>query len=455
MSQIQDSFKSLSFTNWCIRNRTAIYVFTIILSIAGAVSFVRIPKEQFPDIVIPTISVSTIYPGATPVDVENLITKPIERQLKSINGVRKISSKSISDFSSIVVEFNTNVEVAVAKQKVSDAVDKAVKDLPTDLDEDPRVDELDFSEFPIMNINLAGDIPLDKLKNYGEYLEERIESLPQITRVDIVGGLTREIQIYVDLYKMQASGITFNDIEMAVGAENVNISGGEIRIDRLRRNVRVTGQFKNAEQIKNIVVRSSRGNTVFLRDFATIVDGYAEKQDFARLDGKPVVTLNIIKRSGENLLEASEGIQRIIEEAKASKFPEGLDVIITGDQSESTKNDLNELLNTVIIGFILVLVGLMFFMGLKSAFFVALAGPLSTVVAFLIMPGLDYTLNVIVLFSFLLALGIIVDDAIVVIENTYRILHKHREINIIKAAQAGAGEVFVPVLAGTLTTLAW
>ncbi|MDA0310032.1 MAG: efflux RND transporter permease subunit, partial [Bacteroidetes bacterium] len=208
MSQIQDSFKSLSFTNWCIRNRTAIYVFTIILSIAGAVSFVRIPKEQFPDIVIPTISVSTIYPGATPVDVENLITKPIERQLKSINGVRKISSKSISDFSSIVVEFNTNVEVAVAKQKVSDAVDKAVKDLPTDLDEDPRVDELDFSEFPIMNINLAGEIPLDKLKNYGEYLEERIESLPQITRVDIVGGLTREIQIYVDLYKMQASGIT-------------------------------------------------------------------------------------------------------------------------------------------------------------------------------------------------------------------------------------------------------
>ena len=453
MSQMNDSFKSLGFTNWCIRNRTAIYVFTVILSIAGIVSFMRIPKEQFPDIVIPTISVSTIYPGATPVDVENLITKPIERQLKSINGVRKISSKSISDFSSIVVEFNTNVEVAVAKQKVSDAVDKASKDLPTDMDEDPRVDELDFSEFPIMNINLAGELPLDKLKSYGEYLEERIETLPQITRVDIVGGLNREIQIYVDLYKMQAAGISFNDIEMAVGADNVNISGGEIRIDRLRRNVRVTGQFKDAEQIKNIVVRSSRGNTVFLRDFASIVDGYAEKQDFARLDGKPVVTLNIIKRSGENLLEASEGIQRIIEEAKAAKFPEGLNVIITGDQSESTKNDLNELLNTVIIGFILVLVGLMFFMGLKSAFFVALAGPLSTLVAFLIMPGLDYTLNVIVLFSFLLALGIIVDDAIVVIENTHRLLHKHREINIIKAAQAGAGEVFVPVLAGTLTTL--
>ncbi len=448
-----ERIKTLKFTNWCIRNRTAIYVFTVFLSLAGIVAFLRIPKEQFPEIVIPTISVNTIYPGATPEDVENLITKPIEKQLKSINGTRKVTSQSISDFSSIVVEFNTSVEVAEAKQKVSDAVDKAMKDLPTDLDEDPRVEELDFSEFPIMNINLSGQFPLEKLKDYGEQLEERIETLPQITRVDIVGGLEREVQIFVDLYKMQASGITFGDIERAVAAENVNISGGEIRIGKLRRNLRVTGQFKDPEAIRNIVVRSSRGNTAFIRDIATVVDGFAEKQDFARLDNKPVVTLNVIKRSGENLLEASDGIRSIIDEFQKTKFPDGLEVVITGDQSDATRVNLNELLNTVIIGFVLVLVVLMFFMGLKSAFFVALAGPLSSVVAFLIMPGLDYTLNVIVLFSFLLALGIIVDDAIVVIENTHRLLHKHRDLEIETAAKWGAGEVFVPVLAGTLTTL--
>lgn len=445
-------FKSLWFTDWCIRNRTAIYVFTLFMSIAGAISFIRIPKEQFPDVVVPTISVVTIYPGATPVDVENLITKPLEKQLKAINGVKKITSNSISDVSIIMVEFNTNVEVSDAKIKVSDAVDNAMNDLPSDLDEDPQIKEMDISEFPIMNINLAGDLPLDRLKRYAEMLEDRIEALPEITRVDIVGGLEREIQILVDLYKMQAAGISFSDIQGAVSRENINISGGEIRIGDMRRNLRVTGQFVNPDQIKDIVIRSTRGNQVFLADIAEIVDGYEEKQDFARMNSKPAVTLNVIKRSGENLIEAADKIQGIIQELKKNSFPPSLEITVTGDQSRQTREQLTELSNTVIIGFILVLTVLMFFMGLKSAFFVALAGPLSTVVAFLLMPGLDFTLNVVVLFSFLLALGIIVDDAIVVIENTHRIYHE-MDIDVVRAARQGAGEVFVPVLAGTLTTL--
>jgi len=447
-----EKLKELKFTNWCIRNRTAIYVFTILISLAGYVSFVNIPKEQFPDIVVPTISVITIYPGNTPEDIENLITKPIEKQLKSINGVKKVTSQSISDVSLITVEFNTNVKVEVAKQKVTDAVDKSKNELPTDLDDDPQVQEFDFSEFPIMNINLAGDFPLDKLENYAKDLEEKIETLPEITRVDKVGGLEREIQINVDLYKMQQAGISFGDIEAAVARENVNISGGEIRVGELRRNLRVTGQFRNPKELENIVVRSFTGNTVVLGSFATVLDDFEEKQDFARLDEKQVITLNVIKRSGENLINASDKIKAIIDDYKEHKFPEGVTITITGDQSDQTRVQLADLLNTVIIGFILVLAVLMFFMGLKSAFFVALAGPLSAVIAFLIMPQLDFTLNVIVLFSFLLALGIIVDDAIVVIENTHRLLHKY-PFTIEQAAKYGAGEVFVPVLAGTLTTL--
>lgn len=450
-----EKLKELKFTNWCIRNRTAIYVFTLLISLAGVMSFVSIPKEQFPDIVVPTISVVTIYPGNTPEDIENLITKPIEKKLKSINGVKKVTSQSISDVSLITVEFNTNVKVDVAKQKVTDAVDKSKNDLPSDLRDDPQIQEFDFSEFPIMNINLAGDLPLDKLEKYAEDLEEKIETLPEITRVDKVGGLKREVQVHVDLYKMQQAGLSFGDIEAAISRENVNISGGEIRVGPLRRNLRVTGQFKSMKEIEDVVVRSFTGNTVTLRDLLVdgkVHDDFEEKQDYARLDGKQVITLNVIKRSGENLINAADKIDEILKDYKEHKFPEGLEVSITGDQSNNTRVQLADLLNTVIIGFILVLIVLMFFMGLKSAFFVALAGPLSSVVAFLIMPQIDFTLNVIVLFSFLLALGIIVDDAIVVIENTHRLLHKY-PFTIEQAAKYGAGEVFIPVLAGTLTTL--
>lgn len=448
-----ERLKELLVTNWAINNRTSVYVLTIIISLAGLFVFNSIPKEQFPDIVVPTISVVTIYPGATPEDIENLITKPIEKQLKSVSGIKKVTSTSIQDVSIITAEFATNQKVPECKLKVSDAVDKAKSDLPSDLDNDPQVQEFDFSEFPIMNINISGDIPLDRLKKYAEDLEDKIEGLPEITRVDIVGGLDREIQVNVDMYKMQAAGITFNDIEAAVGRENVNISGGDIRVDDQRRSLRVTGQFKNPKDIENIIIRSFQGTTVFLRDIATVTDGYKEKQDFARLDRKTVISMNVIKRSGENLIAASDKIQDIIQEFKATKFPAGLEVTITGDQSDNTRVSIADLINTIIIGFTLVLIVLMFFMGLSNAFFVALAVPLSSLIAFLFLPGLDYTLNVIVLFSFLLALGIIVDDAIVVIENTHRIYNKY-DFNIVQAAKYAAGEVFIPVLAGTLTTIA-
>ncbi len=449
---MKEKFKSLKFTDWCIQNRTAVYVFTVTLALAGYVAFSGMPKEQFPDIVVPTISITTIYPGATPIDVENLITKPLEKQLKAINGLKELKSKSISDVSIVTAEFTTDMDVDKAKREVQEAVDKAKTDLPSDLDEDPEVQEFDFSEFPIMNINLFGDLPLDKIQKFADELEEKIETLPEITRVDIIGGLVREVQIDVDLYKMQATGITFNDIEQAVAQSNVNISSGEIQIDRFNRNLRVAGQFDKMADIENIIVSNSQGVSVFLKDFAVVLDGYEEKKDYARLDGKPVITLDVIKRSGENLLAASDAIKVILDDSEENKFPEALNYTITGDMSDGTRTNLNELFNTVIIGFVLVLVILMFFMGLKSAFFVALAGPLSALVAFLILPSMDFTLNVIVLFSFLLALGIIVDDAIVVIENTHRIFHKY-DFNIEKSASYGAGEIFVPVLAGTLTTL--
>lgn len=450
---LAEKLKELPFTSWCIENATSIYAFTFMIVVAGMMIYNSLPKELFPDVVVPTISVATIYPGATPADIENLITKPIEKQVKSLNGVKKITSNSLSDVSIITVEFSTDLKPSDCKQKVTDAVAKGKKDLPSDLKTDPQIQEFDINEMPIMNINLAGDLPLDQIKEYGEDLKDRIESMKEITRVDIVGGLDREIQINVDLYKMTSAGIAFMDIENAVQRENLNISGGEVRVDDLRRNLRVTGEFKDPKELENLVVRSFTGTTVFLKDIAEIRDGFKEKQDFAQLDKKAVVTLNVVKRSGENLINATDQIYKILEDYQENKFPKGLQIKVTGDTSENTRIQLHDLLNTVILGFIFVVFILMFFMGFTNAFFVGLSVPLATLVAFLFMPGLGMTMNVMVLFSLLLALGIVVDDAIVVIENTHRIYHKY-EYDIKQSAKFAAGEVFVPVLAGTLTTLA-
>jgi multidrug efflux pump subunit AcrB len=448
-----ERLKELKFTSWCIDNATSIYVFVVLIVMSGLMVYRGLPKELYPDVVVPTISIVTIYPGATPEDIENLVTKPIEKQVKSLSGVKKVTSNSLSDVSIMTVEFGTDLNATVCKQRVTDAVAKGKKDLPSDLKNDPQIQEFDINEQPIMNINLAGDFPLDQIKKYAKDLQNRIESMKEITRVDIVGGVDREIQINVDLYKMTSAGIAFMDIENAVQRENLNISGGEVRVDQMRRNMRVTGEFKDPKELENLVVRSFTGTTVFLKDIATIEDAFKDKQDFAHLDHKPVVTLNVVKRGGENLINATDQIYKILEEYQVSKFPQGLKVKVTGDTSENTRVQLHDLLNTVVLGFIFVVFILMFFMGFSNAFFVGLSVPLATLVAFLFMPGLNMTMNVMVLFSLLLALGIVVDDAIVVIENTHRIFNKY-DFGIVKSAKYAAGEVFIPVLAGTLTTLA-
>jgi multidrug efflux pump subunit AcrB len=416
-----DKIKEFKPSSWAIDNKTSVYIMTIIITLAGILSYISLPKEQFPEVVFPQILVNTIYAGTAPKDMENLVTKHIEKQVKSINGVKQVTSSSLQDFSMINIEFNTDVDVPVAKQRVKDAVDKARKDLPTDLTREPEVIDIDVSQIPIMNVHLSGDYPLDKLKDYAENVKDRIEGLKEITRCDIVGALDREIQIDVDMYKMQVADITMRDIENAVKYENMTISGGQIRMDGIKRSVNVIGQYTDAKKIGDIIIRSGSGATIYLKDIATITDGFKEKESYARLDHENVVTLNVIKKSGQNLIDASDQIKQITKDMQENSLPSGLKVTITGDQSEKTKVTLDDLINTIIIGFILVTFILMFFMGTTNAIFVAMSVPLSMFIAFLVMPVVGFTLNMIVLFSFLLALGIVVDDAIVVIENTHRI----------------------------------
>ncbi len=447
--------KEFKPTSWSIDNKTSIYVLAIIIALFGIFSYISIPKEQFPEIVIPTILVNTVYSGTSPTDMENLVTRPLEKNLKSINGVKKITSTSMQDISSIAVEFNPGIEISDAKQKVKDKVDNTAKDLPNDLTVSPTVTEIDFSEIPIMYINISGDYNLEKLKKYAEAAQDKIETLKEITRVDIVGALDREIQINVDMFKMQAASITTNDIFNAVRYENITISSGSIDMQGMGRTIRVVGEFKDIESLKNIIMKSSSGATVKLSDIAEIKDYYHEQESYARLDKKNVITLNVIKKSGQNLLDASDKIKTIIADLKQDKFPSDLNVTITGDQSKFTKNTLNELNNTIIIGFILVTLILMFFMGMTNSLFVGLSVPLSMALAYIVMPSIDFTMNMLVMFSFIFALGIVVDDAIVVIENTHRIFKQNKgKLDIKKSAKYAAGEVFVPILSGTLTTLA-
>lgn len=450
---MQDTNKEFKLSSWAIDNKTSIYILTIILSIVGVMSYLGLPKEQFPEVKFPSILVTTVYPGTSPKDMESLVTKPIEKQVKSIVGIKKITSNSVQDFSLINVEFNTDQDVDKALQRVKDAVDKAKNDLPNNLPDDPQVIDIDVSQMPIMNVHVYGDYPLDKMKKYADDLKDRIEGLKEITRVDLIGALEREIQINVDMYKAEVANITFFDIQQAIAAENMTISGGLVNMDGIKRSINVIGQYEDAKKIGDIVIRGNTGATVYLKDIAEVVDGYEEKESYARLNKSNVITLNVIKRSGENLIEASDKINAICKEMDEKYFPKALNVTITGDQSENTRTTLHDLINTIIIGFVLVTIILMFFMGTTNALFVGLSVPLSCFIAFMVFPGIGFTMNMIVLFSFLLALGIVVDDAIVVIENTHRIF-ANGKMPIKQAAKLAAGEVFLPVFSGTMTTLA-
>ncbi|MGI8598090.1 MAG: efflux RND transporter permease subunit [Chitinophagaceae bacterium] len=462
MDGLKEKFKEFKPTSWAVNNTTVIYILAILITLYGLNRFNNLPKEQFPDIVVPTISITTVYVGNSPSDIENLITRPIEKQIKSISGakVNKVNSVSQQDFSLIIVEFDTDIKTDIAKQKVKDAADKARVDLPADLTSQPDVQEFAFSEMPIMFLNVSGDYDEVKLKQFANKIQNRVEEIKEITRADIVGAPEREIQVNVDPYKMQVAKVSFNDIENAISRENNDISGGQVEVGNMKRTLRVKGQFNTALDMQNIVIKNIQGAPIYLRDIAEVKDTVRERESYARLDGKNVVTLNIIKRSGENLINAADNVKASIEEMKQKQeLPPDLRVEFTGDQSIATKHSFNELVNTIIIGFILVLLVLMFFMGVTNAFFVALSVPLSVFVAFLFLPladaivGAPVTLNFIVLFALLFGLGIIVDDAIVVIENTHRI-YNNGQVPIVKSAKEAAGEVFIPVLAGTLTTLA-
>ncbi len=450
--QKSKTIREFGLSSFSVDNSTSVIILTLIITVLGLGAYRTMPKESFPEIVIPTVYVGTPYPGNSPVDMENLITRPIEKQLKSLNNVKDIKSTSVQDFSSIVVEFTPGVELAKAIQDVKDAVDKSKSELPTDLNQEPNVLEVNTSDFPIMNVNISGPYSEQELKRYGEYLEDAIEKLPEISKADLAGTIEREIQINVDPYKMEAVGVSFNDISGAIQTENMTVSGGSIKSGDFERTLRVDGEFTNPEDLLNIIVKTDQQKIVYLRDVAQIKDTFKDRTSYARSKNLPVITINVTKRSGENLLDAADKIKEIIETTKANRFPENLEISITNDQSKQTRIQVSDLENSIIFGIILVVLVLMFFMGFRNALFVGSAIPLSMFISFLVLDSFGITLNLMVLFSLILALGMLVDNGIVVVENIYRMMQDGKPA--VQAAKEGVGEVAWPIITSTLTTLA-
>ena len=448
-------FKEFKLSSWAISNKSTVAVITFIVLLGGLLSYISMPRENYPEIIVPQIYVATPYPGNSALDVEKLITKRLEKEINAITGIDKITSNSIQGYSSIKVEFNFDITPSEALLKVKDRVDIAMadKDFPKDLPSEPSVTEVNFSELkPIMNINLSGDFSMDQLKDYAEYLEDEIESLTEISGVDIRGVQEKELEVAIDLYKMQASKISFTDVENAIAFENQSISSGDILEDGTRRNVRVVGEFVDPLKVKDIVVKREKGNIVYLRDIADVTFKEQEKESYAREYLQPVVMLDVKKRSGQNLLVASSKIDEIIKIAKANVFPSNLVVSKTNDQSNDTKTMVSDLENSIVLGIILVVAVLYFFLGFRNALFVGIAIPLSMLLSFITLSFLEVTLNTMVLFSLVIALGMLVDNGIVVVENVYRLMGKG--LSRTEAAKKGVGEVAMPIIASTATTLA-
>jgi len=444
--------REFGLSSFSVDNSTSVVILTLIITVLGLGAYRTMPKESFPEIVIPTVYVGTPYPGNSPVDMENLITRPIEKELKSLNNVKVIKSTSVQDFSSIVIEFNPGIQISKAIQDVKDAVDKSKSELPSDLDQEPNVIEVNTSDFPIMNVNISGPYSEQELKKFGEYLEDAIERLPEISKADLAGTVEREIQINADPYKMEAVGVSFGDISSAIQAENVTISGGSIKSGDYERTLRVDGEFSSPSDLLDIIVKTDQQKIVYLRDVAEVKDTFKDRTSYARSKNLPVVTINVTKRSGENLLDAADKIKVIIENTKANRFPQDLEITVTNDQSKQTRTQVSDLENSIIFGIILVVLVLMFFMGFRNALFVGSAIPLSMFISFLILNSFGITLNLIVLFSLILALGMLVDNGIVVVENVYRLMQEGKPS--IQAAKEGVGEVAWPIITSTATTLA-
>ena len=450
--------KEFKLSSWAIHNKTTIYVIMAVIFFYGISAYFSMARESFPEVKETKIYISTVFPGNTAEDIEKLISDPLEDKLKTVSNVVEVTSTSQEDFSMVIVEFDENIIVDQAKQKVKDeiATETSSEDWPTfnGAKIEPNVFELSMSEeMPILNINISGDYPVYKLKEFAEYLQDEIEDLSEIKKADIRGAQDKEVEVAVDIYKMMAAKVSFNDITGAIANGNVTMSAGNFITSGQRRTIRIIGEIDTPSDLGNFVIKSEFNNPIYLRDVAKISFKDKEKTTYAREKGADVVMLDVKKRAGKNMVAAADQIRVIVDDAIANHFPKDLKITITNDQSSKTIGQVDDLVNNIIFGVILVVTVLMFFLGFKNAVFVGFAIPMSMFMSLMLLNMLGYTMNTMILFGLIMGLGMLVDNGIVVVENVYRLMDKEG-MSRVEAAKKGIGEIAFPIIISTATTVA-
>lgn len=446
----------MKWAKWLVDHATTVVVGVLAILILGFSAYNSLPREAAPDITIPVVVVTTVYPGVSPEDIETLVTVPMERKLKDVKDVDKLSSTSYEGASSIIMEFDPDVDIDEALPKVREKVDAADSDLPEDA-EDPIVSEISFSDIPILIVTMTGTEPdgstmdEEKLKDLAEDLKDEIEAnVEGVLEVKVAGGLTREISVQLNPDRMRLYDLSFGQVMGALANENVNIPGGNVDAQEADYLLRVPGEFTSASDIENVPVKNVGGQTIFVRDVGRVIDGYADRATYSRMNGTPSISLSVQKRVGENIVDIAKGTMATVE-AQSETWPEGVEYAFIADQSREIEAMVSELENNIISGLILVVLVLVFFMGFRNSLFVGLAIPLSMLVSFVVLQFMGITLNMVVLFSLILALGMLVDNAIVIVENIYR--HVESGMDLGPASVKGVSEVAVPVATSTLTTV--
>ena len=439
----------MKISNYALSNRPAVYVLVFLFVLIGLRSYLTLPRESSPDVNIPYIVVVTSWYGTSPEDMEKLVTNKIEQELGEINELQEMSSSSMDGISQIFLEFDIEANIDVMMAKVRDKVDLARPELPADVDE-PLIQEISFDDFPIISVNLTADYDLAQLKTVAENLQDEFEQIEGVLDVVISGGLEREVQINVDPDRLRHYRLNIEDVQYAILNENFNMPGGEMDLGDYSFLLRVPGEVNEPHEIEDFVVKADDHFPVYIRDVATVTVGYKDLTSTARLEGQNCITLDISKKAGENLIRICDRAHEIVDE-QLPNLPPTTRVTFTGDQSKDIRSMVDDLQNGVLNGLLLVILVLVFFMGFRTSLFVAAAIPLSMLISFWVLDIFGHTLNMVVLFSLILALGMLVDNAIVVVENIYRFMEEGHSPS--SAARKGVGEVAWAVTASTATTL--
>lgn len=441
----------MKITNGAIQRYPMIFAFMFIIIIMGTKAYLTLPRESSPDVKIPFVMVLAPYAGTSPEDMESLVTRKLEQQLKGVEDLKEMTSSSSYGMSVVTMEFESRVDMSDALQSVRDRVELAKPDLPEDPRNDLVVQEISSADaFPVMQVNLAGDIDLFLLKKTGEDLQEELEQIKGVLGVDLVGGIENEVQVDVDPEKLAFYNLGLIDVQDAIALQNITIPGGKLGLGTYDYQVRVPGEVDHVEELLDFVVNPGVDPPVYVRDLATVTFGIKDRETISRVNGRDAVTLVVKKRSGENIITLAEEVKATIDRLGPT-FPAGTSVTIVADQSVQIKRMVKELENNILSGLLLVVVVLLAFFGVRNALFVGIAIPFSMLITFVVLQAMGITLNMVVLFSLILALGMLVDNAIVIVENIYR--HRGDGKSNEEASMVGTGQVAGAVIASTLTTI--